>query len=207
MSSPRNRTSPTTYRNRRIVALVVLALVVVIVWNVVAGIVGFVSGVFNPGEPKPAASVSAPATAGAITDCAPGTVTVQASVGNGKVAQSTFKSAEKPYLGFALTNNGTVACNFNASVEVSFMKVTSGSELIWNNADCLSRKNAQPPVTVLLTPGVPMVAPATAWDRVYSSSTGCDAATEKKVIAGGASYKLTVTVNNVASAPVQFILN
>ena len=203
----RNRPSNTTYRNRRIIALVVLALVVVLIWNIVAGIIGFFSGVFNPGQAKPTATASAPATPGAIADCAPGTVTVEAYVGSSTEMKANFAKGEKPYTGFMLTNNGAVACTFNAGVDVSFSKISSGKELIWNNADCLSRKTPSAPLKVTLQPTQPMPSSLSAWDRVYSSSTGCDAKTEKSVIAGGASYKLTVTVNGVSSAPVQFILN
>jgi hypothetical protein len=202
-----NRVSPTTYRNRRIVALAVLAVVVVIIWNVVAGIVGFVSGVFHPASATPTPTATASATPGAVTACAPGSVVVQAVVGNGTAPQATFAAKEKPYLSYILTNMGSVDCTFNASVDVTFMKITSGSELIWNNGDCLSRKTASTPITILLKPGVPNPSTPDYWERVYSSSTGCNAKTEKPVIAGGASYKLTVTVNNVVSAPVQFILN
>ena len=142
-----------------------------------------------------------------LAACAPGTVVVEAVVGNGKTSQANFAANEKPYLSYVLTNIGSVDCTFNASVDVSFMKITSGSELIWDNADCLGRNAATAPITRLLKPGVPDPSTPDFWERVYSSSTGCNAKTEKPVIAGGASYKLTVTVNNVVSAPVQFILN
>ena len=203
----RNRPSNTTYRNRRIIALVVLALVVVLIWNIVAGIIGFVSGIFNPGEAKPAATASAAATPGVIADCAPGTVLVQANVGIDSTPTSVFAAKIKPSFSFTLTNTGAVACNFNAGTKVSFFTVTSGKEVIWDNKDCKTRATSDADAIVTLQPNVPMASPPSTWDRVYSSSKGCDATTEKAVAGGGASYHLVATVNGVKSPDVQFILN
>ena len=202
-----NRASATTYRNRRIIALVVLAVVVTIVWNIVAGIVGFFSGIFNGGEAKPAATASAPANSGTLTDCAPGTVMVQANVGVDTTPQSVFAAKVKPSFWFTLTNTGSVACNFNAGTKVSFFTVTSGKEVIWDNKDCKSRATSDLDAIIELQPNTPMASPASTWDRVYSSSTGCDATTEKSVAGGGASYHLVATVNGIKSADIQFILN
>jgi hypothetical protein len=207
MSMQRNRTSSTTYRNRRIIALAVLAVVVVIVWNVVAGVVKIVSGVFNPDGAKPAATASAPVTPGALAECAPGTVTVQAAVGIDSAPQSTFAAKIKPSFWFTLTNTGSVACNFNAGSKVSFFTVTSGSEVIWDNKDCKTRATSDTDYILALQPATPVPASPSVWDRVYSSSTGCDATTEKAVAGGGASYHLVATVNGTKSADVQFILN
>jgi hypothetical protein len=203
----RNRPTSTTYRNRRIVALVVLAVVVTIVWNIVAGIVGFFSGIFNGGEAKPAATSSAPATPGVLADCAPGTVTVQANVGIDSTPQSVFAAKVKPSFWFTLTNTGSVACNFNAGTKVSFFTVTSGKEVIWDNKDCKTRATSDADYILALEPAAPVAATPSTWERVYSSSTGCDATTEKAVAGGGASYHLVATVNGIKSADVQFILN
>ena len=207
MSTQRNRTSATTYRNRRIIALAVLAILVVIVWNVVAGIVGFVSGIFNPGQAKPAATASAPATPGVLADCAPGTVAIQANVGIDSAPQSVFAAKVKPSFWFTVTNTGSVACNFNAGSKVSFFTVTSGKEVIWDNKDCKTRATSDTDYILALQPGAPIAATPSVWDRVSSSSKGCDATTEKAVAGGGASYHLVATVNGVKSPDVQFILN
>jgi hypothetical protein len=187
-----NRPSSATYRNRRIIALVVLAVVITILWNVVAGIVGFFSGIFNGGEAKSNTSASAPATPGAVGDCAPGTVIVQASVGIDSTPQSVFAANVKPSFTFTVTNTGTETCNFNAGSKVSFFTVTSGEEVIWDNKDCKTRATSDMDYVVAL---------------VRSSSTGCDATTEKAVTGAGASYHLVATVNGVESESVQFILN
>jgi len=207
MSAQRNRSTSTTYRNRRIVALVVLAVVITIVWNIVAGIVGFFSGIFNGGEAKPAATSSAPASPGAIAECAPGVVLVQANVGVDTTPQSVFAAKVKPSFWFTLTNTGSVACNFNAGTKVSFFTVTSGKEVIWDNKDCKTRATSDVDYLLALEPATPVAASPSTWERVYSSSNGCDATTEKAVAGGGASYHLVATVNGIKSPDVQFILN
>jgi hypothetical protein len=207
MSSPRNHPSSNKYRNRRIIALAVLVVVVIIVWNIVAGIVGFFSGIFHGGQAKPTSSASAPATPGALANCAPGTVSVQANVGIDSTPQSVFAAKVKPSFWFTLTNNGAVACNFNAGTKVSFMTVTSGKEIIWDNKDCKTRATSDVDYVMALQPATPVASTPAAWDRVSSSSTGCDATTEKAVAGAGASYHVVATVNGVKSTDVQFILN
>ena len=207
MSAQRNQTSSTTYRNRRIIALVALAVAVAIVWTVVAGIVNFFSGIFNGGEAKSNSTASAPATPGAVGECAPGTVIVQASVGIDSTPQTAFAANVKPSFWFTITNTGTEACNFNAGSKVSFLTVTSGEEVIWDNKDCKTRATSDTDYIVALQPGAPMAANPSTWERVRSSSTGCDATTEKAVTGAGASYHLVAKVNGVKSESVQFILN
>jgi hypothetical protein len=201
-----NRPSSATYRNRRIIALVVLAALIAIVWTVVATVVKGISDFFGGGA-KPTTTASAPATPGAVGDCAPGTVIVQATVGIDSTPQSVFAANVKPSFFFTVTNTGTEACNFNAGSKVSFFTVTSGEEVIWDNKDCKTRATSDMDYVVALEPGVPMAANPSTWERVRSSSTGCDATTEKAVTGAGASYHLVATVNGVESESVQFILN
>jgi hypothetical protein len=113
----------------------------------------------------------------------------------------------KPSFTFTVTNTGTESCNFNAGSKVSFYTVTSGEEVIWDNKDCKTRATSDMDYIVALEPGVPMAANPSTWERVRSSSTGCDATTEKAVTGAGASYHLVATVNGVKSESVQFILN
>ena len=201
-----NRPTSTTYRNRRIIALVVLAALIAIVWSVVATIAKGISD-FLGGEAKSNTSASAPATPGAIADCAPGTVIVQASVGVDTTPQSVFAANVKPSFMFTVTNTGTETCNLNAGSKVSFFTVTSGEEVIWDNKDCKTRATSDMDYPVALQPGVPNASSPSTWERVRSSSTGCDATTEKAVTGAGASYHLVATVNGVKSESVQFILN
>jgi hypothetical protein len=108
---------------------------------------------------------------------------------------------------FTVTNTGTETCNFNAGSKVSFFTVTSGEEVIWDNKDCKTRATSDIDFVVALQPGIPTPSSPSTWQRVRSSSTGCDATTEKAVTGAGASYHLVATVNGVKSESVQFILN
>jgi hypothetical protein len=134
-------------------------------------------------------------------------VIIQASVGIDSTPQSVFAANVKPSFTFTVTNTGTETCNFNAGSKVSFFTVTSGEEVIWDNKDCKTRATSDMDYIVALEPGVPMAANPSTWERVRSSSTGCDATTEKAVTGAGASYHLVATVNGVKSESVQFILN
>jgi hypothetical protein len=202
----RNQPTSTTYRNRRIIALVVLGVLIAIVWALVATVAKGISDIFGGGA-KSNTTASAPATPGAIADCAPGTVLVQASVGVDTTPQSVFAANVQPSFMFTVTNTGTETCNFNAGSKVSFFTVTSGEEVIWDNKDCKTRATSDIDYVVALQPGVPTPSSPSTWQRVRSSSTGCDATTEKAVTGAGASYHLVATVNGVKSESVQFILN
>ena len=129
------------------------------------------------------------------------------SVGIDSTPQTAFAANVKPSFWFTITNTGTEACNFNAGSKVSFLTVTSGEEVIWDNKDCKTRATSDTDYIVALQPGAPMAANPSTWERVRSSSTGCDATTEKAVTGAGASYHLVATVNGVKSESVQFILN
>jgi hypothetical protein len=134
-------------------------------------------------------------------------VIVQASVGVDTTPQSVFAANVQPSFMFTVTNTGTETCNFNAGSKVSFFTVTSGEEVIWDNKDCKTRATSDIDFVVALQPGIPTPSSPSTWQRVRSSSTGCDATTEKAVTGAGASYHLVATVNGVKSESVQFILN
>jgi hypothetical protein len=166
----------------------------------VGTVVGAVNNLFHP---TPQASISAPA-AQAGQPCAPGTVTVIAGIGDAnKTSSSTFAKGENPYLWFTLTNNGSVACTFDAGSAVSFYKITSGSETIWDSMHCDRTQDTNAVVT--LQPTQALSSEASTWMRVYSSTSGCSTG-QKPVAGGGASYHLTATVGGVISNDVQFVL-
>jgi hypothetical protein len=209
MSVPQNRQpSPRTFWIRRIVVLVIL---VGIVWGLTAlvgGVVNAVGGWF--GGAKPAAGASSSGQAGAAgsakyTTCMPAGLSLQAVVGDGSSPTSGFAAGADPKLWFTLTNTSTKPCYFNVGTAAQVFKITSGSELIWTNADC---KSATTNLRMLLQPGVANNANPISWQRVHSSSTGCDVASgQSKAVGGGASYHLQVVLNGVSSNDVQFILN
>ena len=203
MAAPRrNQPTPRTFLIRRIVALVVVALLIWAIWAGVAAVVGFVSGLFG-GNAKPAATASA-ASGGQIkaTTCMPKGINVMAVVGDGKQPVNSFASGVSPQFWFTVTNTSEKACYFNVGTKAQHFTVTSGSETIWSNMQCLSPKANY---RMLLEPGAPQTAAPITWERVRSSSTGCDRASKQAGTAAGF-YHLQVDLNGVKSNDVQFEL-
>ena len=182
--------SPLVFFFRRIFVLGVLAL---LIWGVIA-LFGWVGGLFNQ---KPSNIV----TAG--QECAPGTVSVNAVIGDGTTEQLSFDAGVNPYLWFTLTNNGTVACKFNGGPRVTFFTIKSGEEQIWSSREC--DRGGLVDKWVTLQSNQVLVWPANDWLRVHSSSTGCGAG-QDPVLPGA--YALTAEVNGVISGNYeQFLLN
>ena len=198
---PRRKLDPVIYRRRRIFFGSAAVIVVILVISIVNGIAGAIHNLTNPAS---AASPTTTALAAGLP-CAPGTVQVIAGIGDAnKTSASSFAKGATPYLWLTLTNNGTVACTFDAGSKVSAFKITSGSETIWDSMNCDRSQDVNAVITLL--PGQSQSSTPSTWMRVYSSSTGCSTG-QKAVAGGGASYHLTATVNGVTSSDVQFILN
>lgn len=199
-SRPRKKLDPVIYRRRRIFFGSSALVVILIGWWGISSVVGMVNGIFNP-NPQPSDSVAAVAGA----PCAPGVVNVTAGIGDAsKVSATSFAKGVNPYLWFDITNNGTVACTFDAGSAVSFFKITSGTETIWDSANCDRSQDTNAVIT--LQPAQTQSSNPSTWLRVSSSSTGCSTG-QNPVTAGGASYHLTATVGGVMSNDVQFVLN
>ncbi len=198
---PKRKLDPIIYRRRRIFFGSAGLVVILLLWWLVGSVVGAVSNFFNP---TPQASISAPA-AQAGQPCAPGTVSVIAYIGDeNQVSAAAFAGDVNPYLWFGVVNNGSVACTFDAGSAVSFYKITSGNETIWDSLLCDRSQDTNAVVT--LQPGLETKSPSSTWLRVYSSTSGCSTG-QKPVKSGGASYHLTATVGGVISNDVQFVLN
>jgi hypothetical protein len=162
---------------RRIIALVVVIALVALIWSGISAVVGFVGGLFG-GNAKPAASASASSSNSAgIQNC---------SVAN------------------TVTNTSSSACYFDVGTKAQNYKITSGSEVIWDNAQC--DRTADTAFPMLLQPGVVNASPASVWERVHSSASGCGAG-QAAAVGGGAYYHFQVTVNGVKSNDLQFQLN
>ena len=205
---PRNRQRPaaprskSVYLRRRIIALVVLAALVALVWSLVAAAVTFVQGVFGG-----SANSSNP-TGGnsSIAACATDSILLEPIVGDaGGNSKSAFDTGVNPFFGYKVTNVGAKDCTFDVGGKGTFFRVTSGSETIWTSENC--DRTALVSTVVTLKPNEPMASAMSDWYRVKSSSTGCGA-DQAPVTAGGASYHLSVEVGGVVSKETsQFILN
>jgi hypothetical protein len=193
MSTIRNPVGPQpnkVYWRRRLVVLIGVLAVIAIIILIVA----------RPGSAKPkavptntahtAASTTAPA-------CAPADV---------KVIAVTDAAGVDPQISLSITNVGPAACTFKDGSDVQKYVITSGTETIWSSKDCQTSAVA---ATSTLQPNIPVKSSPFAWSRTRSNPADCAATNPPQVIAGGASYHLTVTVNGVTSSKVnspQFIL-
>jgi hypothetical protein len=177
------RPPPHIIRRRRVAGLIVLALLISLIWWGVSAIIS----IFVPSTPGDGVAKT--------TDCLPGTVAVEAFVGDGEKRVSDFDLQTNPELWFTVTNNGKVSCNFNAGAKVQFYTIKFGQEVIWTNEQC-DRTGLQD-AKITLTPGKPEKAIPSPWLKVYSSAEGCG---EGQVAAYPGIYSFSVKVNDVESA-------
>lgn len=185
MSSP----SPLVFLIRRIFVLGVLAL---LIWGVIA-IFGAIGNMFN----------QKPSTLADGQECAPGTVSVAAVIGDGKTEVLSFEAGVNPMLSFTLTNTGTTTCKFNGGPRVTFFTIKSGDEQIWTSRQC--DRTGLVDKWVTLAPNQTLRWPANSWYRVHSSESGCGEG-QDPVLPGA--YALTAEVNGVISGNYeQFLLN
>ncbi|MEY2676307.1 MAG: hypothetical protein RL510_327 [Actinomycetota bacterium] len=187
MSQP----APYVFALRRLIALVLVGL---ILWGIFSAIGSFFAGF--------GAKPTATETPG--QECAPGTVSVTAVVGDGKTERLSFDAGVNPWLWFTVTNTGTVTCKFNAGPRVTFFTIKSADEQIWTSRHCLRKDLVDKWVT--LKSGQYVTWDAGEWLRVHSSNeTGCGEGSDP--VSPGA-YSLTAEVNGVISNNYeQFLLN
>ena len=182
--------------------LVFLAVVIGLIWALIAGVMsffGWVGSIFNPNQ-------SPTIVAGA--ECQSQQLSIEAHVGTEQgQEQLSFNPGDTPYLWFSVTNIGGVECKFNVGSDVTFYKITSGTDVVWNSKDCNTERYAAPEVVLL--PNKELVAPAGAWGRVRSGNAGCSLDDGLPAVpADGASYVLEADVNGILSTnKPQFVLN
>jgi hypothetical protein len=204
---PRNRQRPvaprkkSVYLRRRIIALVVLAVLVAIVWSLVAAAIGFVQGIFGGNSSSTVGANSG----GTVAACTADSISLEPIVADSSGSAKSAFSGDNPYFGYRLTNVGSKDCTFDVGAKNTYYRVTSGSETIWTSENCDRTSLVSSVITV--KPNEPLTSPLSAWYRVKSSSTGCGAE-QTPATAGGASYHLSVEVGGEVSKDTsQFILN
>ena len=103
-----------------------------------------------------------------------------------------------------IENVGAATCSFDVGTGAQEYVITSGSEQIWSSADCQEDPTES---VIALEPSQTLATTPFAWDRTRSSTDTCSAS-RPEVIAGGASYHLTVKLGEAESAETkQFLLN
>ncbi len=204
---PRSRRpSPEVFRRRRIAAALVLAVVVGLVWAGVSSISSWLGGSSTTQLLLPDGMAESSVVVESGELCPPGTVVVEAQVGNSSGQNmSAFAADETPHIWFTLTNTNSVDCTFNAGAKVQYFTIQSGDQDIWSSAQC-SRDSLEDG-DVILPAGETMASPPSPWEKVFSSDSGCGA-DQSPVTTGGASYHLKVDVSGELSTnDQQFVLN
>ena len=215
---------PSVYwRRRAVLALGLIAVVVIIVLIVVRP----GSGSAEPGAaattsapagdaatPSPAPSETAPA-ADATTD--PSTDPSDDSTDDAAACstrdidlkpvadKTSYAATELPQISMSITNSGRSDCSIDLGSAQQTLVVSSGEEQYWSSKDCQVNGTNQ---VVTLTAGQTLSTPAIAWDRTRSSAETCESTSRTPVTAGGATYRLSVSVGDITSADTaQMILN
>jgi hypothetical protein len=116
--------------------------------------------------------------------------------------KNSYAAGELPLLSLSITNDGAETCSFSAGSDVQEYRITSGSDEIWDSLDC---QTAPVAAVVNLEAGQTVATPPIPWDRTRSDAGTCTG-TRPPVTAGGATYRLTVIVNEVKSAEKPFLL-
>ncbi len=204
---PRSRRpSPEVFRRRRIAAALVLAVVVGLVWAGVSAISSWLGGSSSTQLLLPDGMAESSVVVEPGQMCPPGTVVVEAQVGNSSGQNMTaFAADETPHVWFTLTNTNSVDCTFNAGAKVQYFTIQSGDQDIWSSAQCA--RDTLEDGNIVLPAGETMSSSPSPWEKVFSSNSGCGA-DQSPVTTGGASYHLKVDVSGELSTnDQQFVLN
>lgn len=115
----------------------------------------------------------------------------------------SYQPGEQPQLSVRVTNTGSSACTLAVGADQLVFSIVSGSDPIWTSSDCLTT----PEFELELQPGQPISNSAIAWDRTRSSPDTCSTS-RPEVVAGGATYRLNVSVGDLeAETDAPFLLN
>lgn len=190
------------WRRRLVVSLGLLAIIVIIVLIIVR------PGAGDPGTettPDPTASASAEGETGEPgTDAEAAACTTDQVVVTAVTDSDVYAVDQQPLLSLSLRNTGADACTLPVGADVQEFVITSGTDRIWASTDC---QEPSEPVEVVLDAGETLSSEAFAWSRTRSTPNDC-AATRPPVTAGGATYRLAVSVGEfVSESDRPFILN
>jgi hypothetical protein len=196
------------WRRRLIVGLGLLAVIVIIVLIIVRP---------GSGDPEPTAASPAPSETAAPeapeepaadapaeppadpTACTPDQVEVVAVTD-----ADAYGPEQLPLLSLTIRNLTSTACTMEAGTDVQEYVITSGADRIWSSKDCQTDPVATP---ITLEPEQELSTSPLQWSRTRSEAGVCDVQREP-VGAGGATYRLSVSVGGFASSTDKaFLLN
>ena len=188
---------PAVYWRRRLLVLLGLVAVVVIIVLIVVRPGSENAGQETPKPTNPASPSSAPVTEGEA--CNPAVVRLEPVTDSG-----SYASGATPMISMSITNTGSVACTLDVGTSAQAYYIVSGSDPIWNSKDC---QTGGEPFEQLLEPNVAITTTPFAWDRTRSSVDTCGGS-RPAVVAGGATYRLSVAIGEIkSSSDTPFVLN
>lgn len=194
MSTIMNPVGPqpsSVYWRRRLVVGGGLLLVIIVILLIV----------FSPKDGGKPTTTSSPKPSNSGTSledlepqpCNPETITITPVTD-----KDQYAAGEQPQLSMTITNLGAAACTLNVGTDAQEYSITSGSDPIWNSSDCLQNPT---PAEIVLEPGADNAQsiPPFGWERERSSTTTCEG-DRPDVAAGGATYRLSVSLGEIESA-------
>jgi hypothetical protein len=188
---------PAVYWRRRLVVLLGLVAVIVIIVLIVVR-----PGAENAGRETPAPSTTPSATSVPVTEgdaCNPAVIQLEPVTDS-----ASYAAGVTPMISMSITNTGSVACTLDVGTSAQAYFIVSGEDPIWNSKDC---QTGGEPFEQLLEPNVAITTTPFAWDRTRSAPETCGSS-RPAVIAGGATYRLSVAVGEIESdSDAPFILN
>lgn len=195
-----------------LILLVLVAAVVLVVWQPWRGPAAPAASPSTPSATVPTSPVATPATAPAppttpaplettpapeasgtapaVAACSTANISVQAVTD-----QDVYAAGELPKLSITLSNSGATPCLINVGTATQSFVITSGSDTWWRSTDCQSESSDQ---VVQLAGGqtVSSVNPLE-WDRTRSSVDTCGSSRPQ---AAAGYYHLSVSIGGIQAA-------
>lgn len=200
MSTVRNPVGPqppSVYWRRRLLVLLGLIAVIVIIVLIVVRPGGENTGTETPAPSDTPTNTAAPTEEGEA--CNPAVIQLEAITD-----AAGYAPGVQPQISMSITNTGSVACTLDVGTAQQVYSIVSGSDPIWNSRDCQQDGTA---LEMELEPNTPLTTTPFAWDRTRSAPDTCGTG-RPEVIAGGATYRLSVALGEIESAEdTPFILN
>ncbi len=183
------RLPASVYRRRRIVvglaALAVIAVIVLLISSLVQPRTEARTPEPETTEPPAAEQTTAPSDA-----CNPAVIVLTPKTDAGE-----YPDGAQPLVSMEIVNNGAVACTLSVGTDVQLYEIVSGSDPIWNSRDC---QRDPAPAEIVIEPNTPITTTPFAWDRTRSSTSTCEGE-RPQVAAGGATYRLKVSLGEITS--------
>lgn len=200
MSTVRNPVGPqppSVYWRRRLLVLLGLIAVIVIIVLIIARPGGENTGTRTPSPTAAPTGTAAPTEEGEA--CNPAVIELE------PITDATsYAPGVQPQISMSITNTGSVACTLDVGTAEQVYYIVSGTDPIWNSRDCQQGGEA---FEQLLQPNTPLTTQPFPWDRTRSAPDTCTTG-RPEVVAGGATYRLSVTLGAIESAEdTPFILN